>query len=97
MVSAQTNTQADLVRKINEFLKYLQVERAASPLTIRNYKHYLLRFANWLENKKGLEEIDQETIRDYRAYLYQLPAGEKKVLGMATQIYHVIALMSFLK
>lgn len=97
MVSAQTNAQTDLVRKINEFLKYLQVEKAASPLTIRNYKHYLLRFANWLEDKKSLEEIDQETIRDYRAYLSQLPAGEKKVLGMATQSYHVIALRSFLK
>lgn len=97
MVSAQTNAQTDLVRKINEFLKYLQVEKAASPLTIRNYKHYLLRFANWLEDKKSLEEIDQETIRDYRAYLSQLPAGEKKVIGMATQSYHVIALRSFLK
>ncbi len=97
MVSAQTSAQTDLVRKINEFLKYLQVEKAASPLTIRNYKHYLLRFANWLEDKKSLEEIDQETIRDYRAYLSRLPAGEKNVLGMATQSYHVIALRSFLK
>lgn len=97
MVSAQTNTQADLVRKINEFLKYLQVEKSSSPLTIRNYKHYLSRFSNWISDKKSLEEIDQSTISDYRAYLSNLPDRKGGVLTKKTQGYHVIALRSFLK
>ncbi len=97
MVSAQTDTQTDLVRKINEFLKHLQVEKNSSPLTIRNYKHYLTRFSDWIGDKKTLEEVDQTTISNYRAYLSELPDGKGGVLTKKTQGYHVIALRSFLK
>src|SRR3989304_2292569 len=97
MVSVQTNIQEDLVKKIDEFLKYLQVEKSSSPLTIRNYKHYLNRFSNWLGNKKTLEQLDQNTISDYRAYLSNLSDGKGGVLAKKTQGYHVIALRSFLK
>ncbi|HEX6976734.1 MAG TPA: site-specific tyrosine recombinase/integron integrase [Patescibacteria group bacterium] len=97
MDSAQTKPLTDLDRKIDEFLKYLQVEKASSPLTIRNYKHYLTRFSNWVGESKTLENIDQSTISDYRAYLSELPDGKGGVLTKKTQGYHVIALRSFLK
>jgi len=33
---------------INEFLEYLEVEKNVSRLTVRNYRHYLLRFLQFL-------------------------------------------------
>jgi len=36
----------DLKQLIDRFLESLEVERNCSPLTIRNYRHYLLRFCN---------------------------------------------------
>jgi site-specific recombinase XerD len=37
-----------LYQLINEFLEYLEIERNVSPLTIRNYGHYLNRFLDYL-------------------------------------------------
>jgi len=38
----------NLSQIINEFLEYLEIERNVSPLTIRNYGHYLSRFLDFL-------------------------------------------------
>ena len=38
----------NLAQLINEFLEYLEIERNVSPLTIRNYAHYLNRFLDFL-------------------------------------------------
>lgn len=38
----------NLSQLINDFLEYLEIERNVSPLTIRNYGHYLSRFLNFL-------------------------------------------------
>lgn len=38
----------NLSQIINEFLEYLEIERNVSPLTIRNYAHYLNRFLDYL-------------------------------------------------
>ncbi|EKD66876.1 MAG: Tyrosine recombinase xerC 1 [uncultured bacterium] len=38
----------NLSQLINEFLEYLEIERNVSPLTIRNYSHYLNRFLDFL-------------------------------------------------
>ena len=45
------NTTNEIGKKAEEFLEYLQVERGSSPLTIRNYRHYLSRFNNWLSQE----------------------------------------------
>ena len=37
-----------LSQLINEYLEYLEIERNVSPLTIRNYGHYLHRFLDYL-------------------------------------------------
>ena len=91
------NAQADnseIARKSEDFLEYLQVERGSSPLTIRNYRHYLSRFYNWLQQegiRQNLKDINQDVVRGYRVYLANLG------LGRRTQGYHVIALRSLLK
>lgn len=90
----------ELSAKIQEFLDYLQIERGSSPLTIRNYRHYLNRFCRWLKNKgirQTLKDINQEVVRQFRVYLSQLPDRKGGNLSRKTQGYHVIALRSFLK
>ena len=86
--------------KIDDFLEYLQVERGSSPLTIRNYRHYLMRFVNWMESqgiREELKDINQDVVRNFRVYLTTLPGEKKESLSRRTQGYHVIALRSFLK
>jgi site-specific recombinase XerD len=92
--------QSEIARKVKDFLEYLQVERGSSPLTIRNYKHYLSRFMLWMESqgiREELRDINQDMVRSFRVYLSNLPGENKATLARRTQGYHVIALRSFLK
>ncbi|MCX6726085.1 MAG: tyrosine-type recombinase/integrase [Candidatus Shapirobacteria bacterium] len=87
-------------RLIEEFLEYLEVEKNCSPLTIRNYKHYLKRFSDWL--KANSPQIDPasfnlEIIKKYRVFLSRFTAPNGDPLARVTQSYHVIALRAFLK
>ncbi len=93
-MDSATSKNSEISKKIDEFLDYLSVEKGCSPLTIRNYKHYLSRLVNWLiSNKKqtSIKDINQDTVHNFRAYLAKLGLGKK------TQGYHAIALRSFLK
>lgn len=93
-------SQSEIAKKINQFLEYLQVERGSSPLTIRDYKHYLVRFANWMDSegiRMELKDINADVVRSFRAYLTGLPGEGKSQMTRRTQGYHVIALRSFLK
>lgn len=100
-MAAQTATKTSEIRKkVEQFLEHLEVERDASPLTIRNYNHYLKRFLSWLrkENiRRNLEDINQEIVQQYRVYLSRLPDGKGSVLSSRTRGYHLIALRSLLK
>jgi site-specific recombinase XerD len=98
--------QSEIAKKVKDFLEYLTVERGSSPLTIRNYKHYLSRFMLWMESqgiREELRDINQDMVRSFRVYLSNLPGekrssgGGKATLARRTQGYHVIALRSFLK
>lgn len=94
------SNQSELGRKVNDFLEYLQVERGSSPLTIRNYKHYLSRFILWMESvgiRENLKDINQDMVRSFRVFLSNLPGENKMQMSRNTQGYHVIALRSFLK
>ena len=84
---------------INQFLEYLEVERNVSPLTIRNYGHYLRRLLAWLEGERlgnELSNINTENMRKYRVYLSRFQSGGQS-LSRKTQSYHIIALRAFLK
>lgn len=92
--------QSELAKKIDEFLGYLQVEKGCSPLTIRDYKHYLTRFMNWMADRgirEDLKDINPDVVRNFRIYLTTLPGEGKSSMSRRTQGYHVIALRSFLK
>jgi len=84
-----------------DFLQHLEIEKNCSPLTVRNYQHYLQRFFNWVNKHKKsdipIEKIDLKLIREYRQYLSRLVNSQGKTLKRVTQGYHVIALRSFLK
>ena len=101
MPTAQsTKKTSPLKRHCNNFLEYLEIEKGASPLTIRNYKHYLNRLCSWM-GKEGIrqtvKDINPEVIRQYRVYLSRITDGKGGTLSRKTQGYHVIALRSFLK
>lgn len=85
---------------IKEFLEYLEIEKGCSPLTIRNYKHYLKRFYNWLSETSSTtnpEDISLDLVRKYRVYLAHLHNRNGMQLKRITQSYHIIALRAFLR
>ena len=91
----------DLPYLVDEFLEYLEIERNLSPLTIRDYRHYLENFITWSGSHSPIakpQDLTIELIRKYRVYLahYNSPNGNLP-LRKVTQNYYVIALRSFLK
>jgi len=85
---------------IAEFLEYLEIQKGCSPLTIREYRHYLKRFHNWLtENSSATkpEDINLDLVRRYRLYLAHLRARDGVPLERVTQSYHIVALRAFLR
>jgi len=91
----------DLTALVEEFLEYLEVERNLSPLTIRDYRHYLMHFVSWSKKNAPItkpQDITVELVRKYRVYLahYNSPNGNLPIKKV-TQNYYVIALRSFLR
>jgi site-specific recombinase XerD len=92
--------RTEVDRLIEEFLEHLEIERNNSPLTVRNYKHYLGRFSNWLKSNYSKIEpasFNLEIIKKYRVFLSRFTAKNGTSLSRITQSYHVIALRAFLK
>jgi site-specific recombinase XerD len=85
---------------IKDFLDYCEIEKNKSKFTIRNYHHYLTRFALFCKHNSITkpEQITQDVIRSYRLFLNRL-VDEKtsRNLMLSTQNYHVIAVRAFLK
>ncbi|MEZ4180138.1 MAG: tyrosine-type recombinase/integrase [Candidatus Doudnabacteria bacterium] len=85
---------------VQDFLDYCEIERNKSPRTLRNYKHYLSRFAKYGKENQITEpkHITQDAVRNYRLYLNRFTDPRShRTLKLATQNYHVIALRAFLK
>lgn len=101
----------NLFALVNEFLEYLEVEKNASKLTIRNYRHYLTRFLAFVGNENNKlsgkinlsaistkpKEISLDLVRHFRLYLSRLSDEKGLTLKRITQNYHIIALRSFLR
>lgn len=82
---------------ITDFLEYLELEKNASQLTIRNYDHYLRRFLEFA-GEIGPKDIDLALVRKYRLYLsHWQDEKTKKSLKRVTQNYFMIALRAFLR
>lgn len=82
-----------------DFLESLEVERNLSPLTIRNYGHYLRRFNDWFAQAgfSDLKQLDGDTLRKYRVFLARYVDEAGRTLSKKTQSYHIIALRSWFK
>ena len=94
------NHENELVRLVEDFLEYLEIERNCSPLTRRNYKHYLNRFVEWVNSytrRFNLEKLSLEQVMKYRVFLARFESKKGMFLSRVTQGYHMIALRSFLK
>ena len=90
----------DIKLLLNQYLEYLEIEKACSPLTIRAYRHYLERFNYWLaENCSTTSpgDIDLECVRKYRLYLAHFRSRNGFLLKRVSQSYHIVALRSFLR
>lgn len=82
---------------ITDFLEYLELERNASQLTIRNYDHYLKRFLSFAGDIDP-KDIDLKLVRKFRLYLSRWTDPKtKKSLKRITQNYFMIALRAFLR
>lgn len=84
---------SELAKKIDDYLHHLQ-KKGSSPLTLRNYKHYLnrlLRFISETKKSPNIRDISDSLIQEYRKSLV------KRRLSLKTQGYHLIALRSFLR
>lgn len=82
---------------ITDFLDYLELEKNVSPLTIRNYHHYLQRFGEFSKNINP-SKIDLRLVRKYRLYLSQfIDPLNGQPLKRITQNYFLIALRAFLR
>ncbi len=75
---------------INDFLKYLEVERHYSEHTIISYKTDLEEFNEYLGNK-NIKDTDYKFIRDYLTYMFD-KKYEKKTISR-----HISTLRSFYK
>lgn len=98
--TALSRARTEVDRLIEEYLEYLEIERNCSPLTLRDYKHYLNRFSDWLNREipgQGIESLDIGKVRRYRVFLSRFIALNGERLSLITQSYHVIALRAFLK
>lgn len=96
---SQRPAAGPIAKLVQQFLDYMEIERNRSQLTIQNYRHYLLRFAEFAEERgvRKPEDITQDTVRQYRLLLNRWAEHGGAVLKPVTQNYHVIALRAFLK
>ncbi len=93
----------DISELIGDFLEHLEIESGRSKKTIENYRLYLERFYEIVQeilNKDTVkpEEITKEVLRKYRLKLnrYGSDNGDED-LQTITQAYHLIALRGFMK
>lgn len=95
-----TTAPSELAKKINDFLEHLEIEKGSSPLTLRNYRHYLVRFLKFAESNnysREPESITPSVVHEYRLFLARIEDQKGATISRKTQGYHVIALRSFLR
>ena len=88
-----------MLKLVKDFLDYCEIEKNRSELTVRNYDHYLRRFADFAQTESVTtpEKIDMELVRRYRLFINRMQQVDGKKLKPITQNYHIIALRAFLK
>ncbi len=84
-----------------QFIEYIEIEKGRSPLTSRNYAHYLDTFFEKM-NIRAIEDITETKVREFRILLNRSPGAKARgqssgTMKKVTQNYYMIALRSFLK
>ena len=84
--------------QIEQYMRYLQFERNASPHTLRNYRSDLLQFRHFLAGGKperpvDIDSVDALRIRGFLAFLFE---KEKKRSSIARKLAAVRAFFKFL-
>ena len=93
----------DIAELIEDFLEHLEIEGGRSKKTVENYRLYLDRFYEIVQEIVGKdvikpEEITKEVLRKYRLKLNRYGSDNgNEDLQTITQAYHLIALRGFLK
>src|ERR1700737_2508793 len=103
-VSPTSPTQAPpvasaLAERVRGFLEACEIDRNLSPLTIRQYDHYLNNLLGWLgrdePDVKDLPDLTTEVVRRYKLSLARhVNEHTGRPLTRATQTYFLIALRS---
>jgi site-specific recombinase XerD len=89
-----------LPQLIDQYLEYLEIEKNASKLTIRDYRHYLKVFERWFMihmKDRSIEDLKLTDVRKFRVFLSARTDVQGRSLKKVTQNYYVIALRSFLR
>lgn len=97
-MSAKLDTQP-IPKTIIEYLEHIEVERNLSPLTVRDYGHYLDVFGRWAAGQ-GLQhfaQLDLAILKKYRLFLARQRGPDDEPITTRTQAYYIIALRSLLK
>lgn len=87
-----------LAEAVTKFLEYVEITKNQSLRTIKNYRHYLGRFLEWIGSDASPQDITPDKVQAFRLYLNRL--SDKKgepLLSIKTQNFHIIALRAFLK
>ena len=92
-------TDLPLLSLIHEYLEHLEVERNLSPLTIRDYNLYLLRFHQWAQTfgMARITDLDLPAMKKFRLHLARMQTQNGDTISVRTQAYYIIAVRSFLK
>lgn len=91
-----------IIKYLNDFLDYSEIEKGLSNKTQENYKRFLNKFFKWLM-ANGLGELKPQGLTtdhiwQYRVYLSRhANPKNKKLLKKTTQNYYLIALRSLLE
>ena len=64
-----------------KYIDYLQVERNASPYTVRNYTDALMKFFDYLTGRgiTSLKDVNKQTLRDYLSYLIEQGSAKSSI------------------
>ena len=94
--------QKPIIKYLNDFLDYSEIEKGLSSKTQENYTRFLRKFFAWLKNYKNdaikTSELTAEHIWQYKVYLSRhIDPKTQKTLKKTTQNCYLIALRSFLE
>jgi site-specific recombinase XerD len=91
-----------LGRRVRAFLEFCEVDRNLSPLTVRQYAHYLRHFHDWAAAAepavRDVADLTPEAVRRYKLVLARhVNPFSGRPLSRATQTYYLVALRSLLR